>query len=158
MTSISRTHRTSTRRPNGFSLVEILIVITVLGILTAIVIPHYSVARDEAKATNAASQLQTMNTVIQRYKLEHQDNYPTLAQFQGDWTPLMERTNVDGTVSTTGGFGPYLKDRPVNPFTNSFTVVALGTGTASDGWEYDEQTGRFWAVGFDEATGDFTAP
>ena len=56
------------RAKSGFTLVEILIVVVILGILAAIVIPSFSNASSDAKLANLKSNLQTVRCQIQLYK------------------------------------------------------------------------------------------
>jgi general secretion pathway protein G len=142
-------------RRRGFTLVEILIVVVILGILAAIVIPQFSSASESARSTAMASQLQTLRIQLELYRIQHQEGYPKLAEM---WVNLLKRSDTNGTVSDTGKYGPYLKFPPVNSYTNSTTLVAAGAATATDGFTYDQATGQIAGVGFDEATGRFTAP
>ena len=143
-------------RCGGFTLVELTIVVLILGILAAIVIPKFTSASDEARSANTLSQLRTVRVALNRYRLDHDETYPTLGQM---WTNLTTKTDLDGTVNASGIFGPYLLDAPKNPYTQSSTVVVLGDGTASDGWGYDTTDDQvIYAVGFDEATEEYTAP
>src|ERR1700683_1994550 len=66
--------RTQSRRRSiarGFTLVEILIVVIILGILAAIVIPQFTNASTDAKKSNMASQDQTIKSQISLYMLQH---------------------------------------------------------------------------------------
>jgi len=54
---------------SGFTLVEILIVVVILGILAAIVIPQFTDASTEAKESALKSDLQTMRSQIELYKI-----------------------------------------------------------------------------------------
>ena len=140
----------------AFSLVELIIVIAVLAILAAMVLPKFTSAGTEAKGSNAATQLRMAREALLRYEMDHNEELPALGEM---WTNLTSRTDFDGTVNASGDFGPYLPKPPINPFTNSSSVVASGAGTATDGWEYDTTTSPYiWAVGFDEATQTYTAP
>jgi len=125
------------RAKSGFTLVEILIVVVILGILAAIVIPQFSDASTEAKTSSLASDLQTIRSQIELYKIQHNDNPPTLAGFVAQMTA---KTDVAGAVGTD--FGPYMREVPVEPFSNSAAVAATG---ATVGWCYDQTDGNFWA-------------
>ena len=70
----------STRR-SGFTLVEILIVVIILGILAAIVIPQFTDASTSARTNSMTSSLQTVRSQLELYKVQHNDNYPVLADF-----------------------------------------------------------------------------
>jgi general secretion pathway protein G len=128
----------------GFTLVEILIVVVILGILAAIVIPQFSSASSEAKVSSLTSNLQAIRSQIQLYKIQHGDEYPGYsggtfgsAKFVTDMT---EQTTYLGDT-----FGPYLQKIPDNPFAaNGSDTVSLanGSGTGSlgatnDDWYWD---------------------
>ena len=156
------------RNQKGFTLVEILIVVIILGILAAIVIPQFTNASQDARKNSLTSQLQTIRSQIELYKLQHQDKLPDLLG-TSSWTLLTQKTTMQGTVTSAGSFGPYLQQVPTNPL-NLGTGIVQGTGAAisgnnaTTGWVYDygtagAGTGNFWATGtttgayFDEGTG-----
>jgi len=143
------------KRNEGFTLIEILVVVIILGILAATVIPQFSNAGDSARATTTHALLRTVRSQLQTYKLQHHAQFPLLEDM---WDAMVKKTDGDGLVDPTGAFGPYLTKVPINQYTQSFTVVAAGAGTANDGFEYDEDEGAITAVGFDEDTNIYTAP
>src|SRR5882724_3048106 len=107
--------KTFRNRKSGFTLVEILIVVIILGILAAIVIPQFTNASTSARVSSLQSQLQTLRRQIQLFKLQHNDTLPDLVTNQ--WAQLMGKTNVSGAVdnTATGIYGPYLESTPANP-------------------------------------------
>ena len=129
---------------SGFTLVEILIVVVILGILAAIVIPQFTEASTEARVSSLMSNLQTIRSQLELYAVQHNDADPTLAGFVDQMTGT---TDIDGATTGTD-FGPYLQQIPPNPFTNSSSVVAADASTAdsADGWEYDAATGEIHAA------------
>jgi general secretion pathway protein G len=137
--------RSSARK--GFTLVEILIVVIILGILAAIVIPQFTNASTSARQSNLASQDQTIKSQISLYSLQHNDIPPALANLFTDLTSVSDANgNLSGAsgFNSAASFGPYLQAIPTNPLTNSTTVVALGTATAATtGWYYNAATGEF---------------
>jgi general secretion pathway protein G len=131
--------------PRGFTLVEILIVVIILGILAAIVIPQFTNASQNARESSLQSTLQTLRSQIQLYKLQHGDAIPNLIT---DWTPLTESTSYGNPAQT---FGPYMQAIPVNPMNGNSNVVdspvATGTATAPTvstacGFVYDYNSGN----------------
>ena len=147
-----------TRKASGFTLVEILIVVVILGILAAIVIPQFTNASESAKSSSLQSQLQTIRSQLELYQVQHNGNYPAAGgngAAAGDlptWAQMTTKTDVDGVAVAAGadGFGPYLQQCPTNPFVNS--------NVFADHFTYDAATGTISAVGFDEVTGEYTAP
>ena len=123
----------------GFTLVEILIVVVILGILAAIVIPQFTNASESAKVSSLISQLQTIRSQLELFQVQHNGNYPDLSDTTNPWGPLTAASSADHTTgvdSDGGDFGPYLQQPPVNPFTNSSSI---GTA-ATDGWNYSSGT------------------
>jgi general secretion pathway protein G len=126
----------------GFTLVEILIVVVILGILAAIVIPQFTSASETAKASSLQSQLQTIRSQLELYQVQHNGDYPTLAQL---WDNLTLTTDITGDTTGTD-YGPYLQKAPGNPFEDSSTVDVVANAAAGVGWVYDASTGAIKAV------------
>ena len=130
------------RIAHGFTLVEILIVVVILGILTAIVIPQFVSASENAKQSDLKTQMQAVRSQLELYKIQHNDNYPTLAQMFGNLTVSTDAAgNTSGTL-----FGPYLQKPPINPFTPGTNGAELATAAASTvGWVFNATSGVFQA-------------
>jgi general secretion pathway protein G len=122
----------TTRR--GFTLVEILIVVIILGILAAIVIPQFTSASSDARNNSTASTLQTLRSQIELFKIQHADTPPRDATAL--WTVLGGKTSTSDTtaVNAAGTFGPYVQNPPSNPL-NGYTTVAAAAA-ANVGWVY----------------------
>ena len=137
---------TRRRSQKGFTLVEILIVVIILGILAAIVIPQFTNASTDARNSNVASQLQTLRSQIELYKLQHSDSVPLL--ITTGWTCMTEYTDITGAVSATKDsthiYGPYYQTAPANPLSNSSTCAAAAGNSV--GWVYNETTGTVSAM------------
>ncbi len=130
------------RKRRAFTLVEVLIVVIVLGILAAIVVPQFSEATTDAKTSALTTNLQTIRSQIQLYKMQHNDTFPTYAAFVNQMT---QYSDVGGTAQATKDathkLGPYLLSIPNNPFTD--TNVLSNDDTASSAWYYNQTTGQF---------------
>lgn len=130
---------------SGFTLVEILIVVVILGILAAIVIPQFTGASTEAKESALRSDLQAIRSQIELYKIQHNaDILPgeILDEATGNVAAATDvlfvnaltcKTDKNGVADTTGAgdpqtyrFGPYMKKIPENPFSTSTTLVVDG--------------------------------
>src|SRR5947209_14560563 len=149
-------------RKTGFTLVEILIVVIILGILAAIVIPQFTNASTNARASSVTSQLQTLRSQVQLFKLQHNDTLPTLiGSSPACWGQLLNKTNISGTANTSalGIYGPYLQTVPKNPLSNNADVAATNAQVSTTGWTFDTNTGNIYAtnqtatLSFDESTG-----
>ena len=114
----------------GFTLVEILIVVIILGILAAIVVPQFTEASDDAKQSTMASNLQTLRSQIELYYIK-EGGYPD-------------------TLCSDLVAGNYLRVFPPNPLVD---VPADAATDAAYGWSYDSSTGEVTAVAEEEEEG-----
>jgi len=135
------------RAQQGFTLVEILIVVVILGILAAIVIPQFTEASTEAKLSSLCSDLQTVRSQIELYKVQHNDAMPGTAAGVSFTKAMTGGTTLAGAIDGTAPFdyGPYLQCIPKNPFTD-INTVETGTGApggGSHGWYFNTTTGAF---------------
>ena len=127
----------------GFTLVELLIVVVILGILAAIVVPQFSDASTDARFSSLYTNLSTMRGQIELYRLQHNGSYPVLLNFANQMT---SKTDADGTINAAGKYGPYLQKVPNNPFTApAGNDVTKTVAAATKAWYYDETTGEFRA-------------
>ena len=131
-------HRST--RANGFTLIEILIVVIILGILAAIVIPQFSGASTQARTSALQSTVQTLRSQIALYKLQNGDALPDLTLNGGNnWTLLTAVQQYQGVNN-----GPYMQAIPTNSLSNGYLV---SNGTSSGGFVagfdhlYDFQAG-----------------
>lgn len=120
------------RAKSGFTLVEILIVVVILGILAAIVIPQFTEASTEAKVSRVASDLQMLRSQVELYKVQHNDSVPTST---ADFDTAL-------TTQDANGYGPYMQQVPTNPFASSDSnKITIGDTACSfdgsSGWYYD---------------------
>jgi general secretion pathway protein G len=149
----------------GFTLVEILIVVVILGILAAIVIPQFSNASVSAKSSSLQSMLQTIRGQLEMFQLQHNGNYPTL---DGTWAIFINKSGTSETgpgAGTGTTYGPYMQQPPQNPFVpvavntavnaswNGTTLPSTSASAETYGWYYQASTGKIAAAGFVEATG-----
>jgi general secretion pathway protein G len=143
-----------THKQSGFTLVEILIVVIILGILAAIVIPQFTNASEDARQSSVTSQLQTLRSQVELFKLQHRERYPTAdindVTSAWDWSKLTGKTDEDGVAG--GNYGPYLQQTPINPLNSLNTVESVatdptpGTTTSAAGFVFSQATGKTFAV------------
>ena len=134
------------RAKSGFTLVEILIVVVILGILAAIVIPQFTEASTEATTSSLCTDLQTMRSQIELYKIQHNDDLPSAAAV-GLVLALTGQTTVAGAAGTD--YGPYIQKISTNQFNDLDTIreeAGVSTaGAGTHGWVFNTGTGSFYA-------------
>ena len=136
-----------TRRA-GFSLIELVIVIAILGILAAVAVPRMSRGAAGATSSRLRSDLSTMRGALELYYAEHNNTYPSVANFEN--ALVSQFSDVDGNLNATKTgvfiYGPYLKDIPtiqVGPRKGSNGVAAADA--AGIGWIYNATSGTITA-------------
>lgn len=149
------------KRARGFTLVEILIVVVLLGVLAAIVIPSIANSATSARKSTLAMNVNLLRRFIPVYQSQHFEvapgypngdisAMPTEAAFKDQ---AILASNPDGETAPRGTLGypcgPYLSKVPVNPFNRRDTILALGDGEAFPadaddlyGWIYKAATGE----------------
>ena len=156
---MERTNRKGFPTRKGFTLIEILIVVIILGILAAIVIPQFTNASKEAKQSSLVTQVQSLRSQIALFKLQHNDYLPgcnpvtntTFAEATF-WDQMTLFSDLDGATvaakDATHVYGPYMQSIPVNPLNNSSTVAAaaaVGVGFVYD-YNAGAGSGKIWGV------------
>ena len=147
----------------GFTLVEVLIVLLILGILATIVIPQFTSASQQARENTLRDDLRFMRTQIGVFKAQHRDKAPgypggnpaaapTAADFALQMTTFTDETcATNATKTQVFKYGPYLSKLPENPLNKLNTVLVVANGAAvpapddSTGWIYKPQTQEFRA-------------
>lgn len=131
----------------AFTLVEILIVVVILGILSAIVVPQFSNATRDSKLQATLEQLHHLRNAIDVYNVQHSNGIPQIEAGDGTW----------GELSTMG----YLKRSPINHWVGgpNATLIILGDSadaaySADHGWIFHAPGGglptpQVWAAGLD---------
>jgi prepilin-type N-terminal cleavage/methylation domain-containing protein len=149
-------------KKHGFTLIELMIVVAILGILAAIVLPQVQGHTVQAKEAAVQDSLHTVRTQIQLYKMQHNglapgyintaQAMPTQFMYQLTGTSAMTGLAVASKVpSATYPFGPYIMAMPVNPYNNLSTVKMVPAATTdfaaaadnSTGWLYQKETTTF---------------
>jgi prepilin-type N-terminal cleavage/methylation domain-containing protein len=108
----------------GFTLVEIMIVVLIIGILLAIAVPNFIRARESSRAKSCISNLKQIDSAKEQWAM---DNKKTSADTPGD--------------ADLYGADKYVKSAPACPSSGTYTIAAVGTaptcsvgdnGTAAD--------------------------
>jgi general secretion pathway protein G len=112
-------------RPNerGFTLIEIMVVIIILGILATYTAVRLTGQAEQARRTQAKVQIETFSTALALYKLDN-GSYPSTDQ---GLNALVEAPTV-GTLPRKWREGGYLEKRkiPLDPWKNEYIYLSPG--------------------------------
>ena len=157
---------------HGFTLVEILIVVVILGILAMVTVPRFMQASSDARESSLRSDLQTIRSQLEVYKAQHGERYPQTIVGSNSAMVIAQLTSAtdasgatqpqtgarhltpvgDGVPAPINAYtlGPYLKQFPANPFVNGSvaSTIEFGTrdpapGDGTTGWYLNTKTGKF---------------
>ena len=125
----------------GFTLVEILIVVSILGILAAIVFPHYQGQVQAAKESSSKENLRILRSAIERYAFKNNDIPPGYPNNDTSNLPIMVAFRIKIINEN------YLNEIPKNPFNKMdlFRIIAdfqslPDAATGEYGWIYQPKT------------------
>lgn len=105
----------------GFTLIEIMVVVVILGILAGIVVPRLLDRPEEARRTKAQVQIKSLEEALGLYKLDN-GTFPTTEQ---KLEALVSQPQV-GRIPTRYREGGYLKKVPVDPWGNPYVYLSPG--------------------------------
>lgn len=115
------------RGETGFTLVELMIVIVILGLLATVVVINVLPSQDRAMVEKAVTDVRTLEQAVEFYKIDML-NYPTTEQ------------GLEALVSAPAGLnrperyraGGYIKNLPQDPWGNPYQYVFPGESSAFD--------------------------
>lgn len=93
------------KRPQGFTIVELLIVIVVIGILATLVIVTFTGVQKKARDSQRQTDINAIESHVQTYYAEQDGKYPTLANLQdGAWvTANLKGLDAEALKDPKGG-------------------------------------------------------
>jgi prepilin-type N-terminal cleavage/methylation domain-containing protein len=139
------------RAAGGFTLIEVLMVVTALAIIAGVVVPQVTTVIDDAKNSAMLKDLHELTMGIERYRMDHNGGAPDLIQ-NDTLVQLLEKTDADGNVGTGAQYtyGPYVMDVPKNALNGVSRVFRVNDAPPSSlssrvGWVYHPTSGQIWA-------------
>jgi prepilin-type N-terminal cleavage/methylation domain-containing protein len=108
-------------RPSGFTLVEIMIVVAIIGLLAAIAIPNFMKARATSQANACINNLRQIDAAANQFALEKGKRSGDAINYPADLTPYI-KLNTAGSIPPCPVGGDYYQDNVVG----SIPTCSLG--------------------------------
>ena len=160
----SRQSRDTLLSAKGFTLVEVVIVVIILGLLAVLVVPHLSTAANAEREASLRDNLHFLRTQIMVYQAQHggvapgyPNGDPTAEPSQEVFASQMtmytdQAGNTSRTPSDVFKCGPYLQRLPKNTLNNNNNIRFVAPNSVFplqadglDGWLYQPATGTIAA-------------
>jgi len=125
--SMRSMHGTRRRaQASGFTLIEIMVVVVILGILAAMVLPKVVQRTSDAKKNAAKSDISTIVSQLEQFFLDT-GRYPTTEEGLPALLTAPSSEGTDGATTLSGWKGPYLNKLPKDPWGNDYVYESPGT-------------------------------
>jgi len=114
----------NTRRlppPNGFSLVELMVVIFIIGLLATVVLINVLPSQDKAMVVKARSDISTLTQAMEMYRLD-MSTYPG----QGEGIGALKMPPANAANPQNYRSGGYIKDLPTDPWGRPYQYQVPG--------------------------------
>jgi general secretion pathway protein G len=135
------------RRQRGFTLIELMVVLAIIGVLAALIVPNVLGRADDARVTAARTDVGNLLQALKLYKLDNQ-RYPTAEQ------GLQALVVRPGNEPVPANWKPYLDKLPQDPWGHAYQylnpglkgevdVMSFGADGKSGGQGYDADIGSW---------------
>jgi len=115
----------------GFTLIEIMVVVVIMGILAALVVPKLMGRTDDARITAAKQDIATLMQALKLYKLDNQ-RYPTTEQ----GLQALVAKPTSGPAANGWKTGGYIDKLPKDPWGNAYQYLSPGVHGEVDVFSY----------------------
>lgn len=117
----------SPKNSKGFTLLEVMVVIVILGIIASMVVPNVMGNQEKANIQKAVSDITALETSLSLYKMDNY-NYPTTEQ---GLEALVEQTDIE-PLPRRFPDGGYVKRLPRDPWGNEYQLLNPGEQSKMD--------------------------
>ncbi|WP_432381047.1 type II secretion system major pseudopilin GspG [Duganella sp. P38] len=131
MKKLSLRSRAAQRVQRGFTLIEIMVVVVIMGVLAALVVPKLLNRAGESKIAAAKVDIATIMQALKLYKLDNQ-RYPTTEQ---GLQALIEKP-TGGPAANGWKAGGYVEKMPKDPWGNPYQYLSPGVKGEVDVFSY----------------------
>ena len=106
----------------GFTLIEIMLVVIIIGALAAMIVPRFTGRSEQAKVAVAKADIDAhLSTALKLYELDN-GNFPTSSQ---GLAALLSKPSSSPVPNNWNG--PYIEKKPIDPWGNAYQYASPGT-------------------------------
>lgn len=138
-------------RQGGFTLIELMVVIVILGILAGLIVPRIMDEPDKARAVKAKLQMESISSALKQFRIDN-GFYPTTEQ---GLVALVEKPTIGREPRVFPSNG-YLPKVPKDPWGNDYVFISPGEhddfdlislgGDGKEGGEDGDADVRSWEI------------
>lgn len=115
------------KQSSGFTLIELIIVISILGVLSAIAIPYYQDYKDRINVAQAITDIRQISVLAKQYETENRDLPSSLSDVGvGTMLDPWGHPYQYLDITTEKGKGNLRKDKSLNPINSDFDLYSMG--------------------------------
>lgn len=119
------------RREKGFTLIEIMVVVVIIGLLATLVLPRVLGRQEQAQIEKAKADIQALSSALKLYKLDN-FNYPSTQQ----GLEALRREPDGDPPANNWKKGGYIERLPTDPWGNDYQYLSPGQHREFDLWSY----------------------
>lgn len=119
------------RRQKGFTLIEIMVVVVIIGLLATLVLPRVLGRQEQAQIEKAKADIQALSSALKLYKLDNY-NYPSTQQ----GLEALRREPGGDPPANNWKQGGYIERLPTDPWGNPYQYLSPGQHGEYDIWSY----------------------